>query len=47
MLATQILRGLEEGTHASPCFMMVCDRYMLLIAFVLSLLNIIVKIIYK
>ena len=47
MLTTQMLTGLEERTHAISCFTKACDQYMLSIAFVLSCLNISVKIIVE
>ena len=47
MLTTQMLTGLEERTHAIPCFTKACNQYMLSIASVLSCLNISIKIIVK
>ena len=45
MLTTLMPTGLEERAHAIPCFTKACDQYMLSIAFVLSFLNVCVKII--
>ena len=45
MQTTVMPAGLEERTHAIPCFTKAGDQYMLSIAFVLSFLNVCVKII--